>query len=361
MKSFRERRPWLVGIMSILLIAGALYFAFSINSFPALKGVYKIAAEVEDAAGLQAGNEVRVAGVKVGQVTGVRLGERSAVVDMEIEDGVRIPTEARLEVKLKTILGQKFIDLRMPHAFLARYSGGADPASAQEDFLDDGDVIPIDQTTVPYEIYQAATEGTRAIENINKKALRNLISILADTLNASGDELGAALESVDEAGGVLKTKNAGIRKLLRNASALSGTLAESDQDIEGLLVRATEVLGTLADNRATTSSLLAATDDLTENLALLIEAARGSIKAGSGDLRSILTSVNGELGTLDEALDEFGIAQELFGQNIKFGRFIEGQVCSLTTANTCVPDGSPTEPGLPQRGNQPGGFRRIPE
>jgi ABC-type transporter Mla subunit MlaD len=153
---------------------------------------------------------------------------------------------------------------------------------------------------------------------------------------------------------VLKTKNAGIRKLLVNASDLSGTLAESGDNIEGLLERATEVLGTLADNRRTTSSLLAATNDLTENLGFLIQAARGSIQVGTGDLNGILTRVETELDTLDEALGEFGTAQELFGQNIKFGRFIEGHVCSFTTANLCRPDGSPEDPKLPQEGSQPG-------
>ncbi|MGH2750249.1 MAG: MCE family protein [Actinomycetota bacterium] len=353
MRSFTERRPWLVGILSILLISMGLYLAFSVNRFKTLKGVYEISAEVEDAAGLQSGNEVRVAGVKVGQVTGVELAEDAALVVMEVQDDVRIPSETRLDVKLKTILGQKFVDLRMPRAFLARATQGGDPSGATDHYLQDGDVIPLDQTSVPYEIYQAATEGTAAIEAIDKKALRKLVSVLAETLNVSGDELGNALQSVDEAASVLKTKNAGIRKLLGNAAALSGTLAESGDDIEGLLERASEVLGTLADNRQTTSSLLAATNDLTQNLGLLIEAARGSIRVGTGDLNSILTSVEVELDTLEESLDEFGVAQELFGQNIKFGRFIEGHVCALTTANTCVPGGSPQDPGLPQKGSQP--------
>jgi phospholipid/cholesterol/gamma-HCH transport system substrate-binding protein len=354
MKSFTERRPWLVGLISVLLISLGLYLAFSVNRFKSLKGVYEISAELEDAAGLQSGNEVRVAGVKVGQVTGVELATDSAIVVMEIQDDVRIPSETELDVKLKTILGQKFVDLQMPQAFLARATLSGDPTSATNHFLSDGDVIPLSQTSIPYEIYQAATEGTRAIEEINKEALRNLVSTLAETLNVSGKELGEALESVDEASAVLKTKNAGIRKLLVNASDLSGTLAESGDNIEGLLERATEVLGTLADNRRTTSSLLAATNDLTENLGLLIQAARGSIQVGTGDLNGILTRVDSELDTLDEALAEFGVAQELFGQNIKFGRFIEGHACSFTTANLCRPDGSPVDPKLPQEGSQPG-------
>lgn len=114
MISFRERRAWLVGVVSMAVIAAGLGFAFSINNVPALRGVYEISAELKDAAGLQSGNEVRVAGVKVGRVVDVRLTDTAAVIDLEIENGVDIPQETRLEVKLKTLLGQKFVDLQLP-------------------------------------------------------------------------------------------------------------------------------------------------------------------------------------------------------------------------------------------------------
>ena len=91
MKSVRERRPFLVGIVSLFLIAAAVGLAFSINRFEGLRGVYTLSADLKDAAGLQPGNEVRVAGVKVGQVKSLRLAPGAARVIMEIDQEVRIP------------------------------------------------------------------------------------------------------------------------------------------------------------------------------------------------------------------------------------------------------------------------------
>ncbi|MEA2461875.1 MAG: phospholipid/cholesterol/gamma-HCH transport system substrate-binding protein, partial [Actinomycetota bacterium] len=85
MRSFRERRPWLVGIVSLILLSIAVGFAFSVNRFEGLRGVYSVSADLSDAAGVQAGNEVRVAGVKVGHVTGVTLRPRAARIEMEIQ------------------------------------------------------------------------------------------------------------------------------------------------------------------------------------------------------------------------------------------------------------------------------------
>ncbi|MEA2487430.1 MAG: phospholipid/cholesterol/gamma-HCH transport system substrate-binding protein, partial [Actinomycetota bacterium] len=128
MKSFRERRPWLVGSISLILLIVAVTFAFSLNKLPALRGVYSISADLKDAAGLQSGNEVRIAGVRVGRVTGVHLTPQSARVTMEIRRDVHIPQESRVAVKLATLLGQKFIDIQMPDAYLRAVQNGTSPS-----------------------------------------------------------------------------------------------------------------------------------------------------------------------------------------------------------------------------------------
>ncbi|MGH2748403.1 MAG: MCE family protein [Actinomycetota bacterium] len=352
MRSFRERSPVIVGIVSIVLLAGAVGFAFSLNRFPGLRGVYSVAADLEDAAGLQSGNEVRIAGVRIGRVTGIQLRPQAARVEMEIENDVRVPAETTVEVKLKTILGQKFIDLRFPRAYLSASSGGGDPSQSTSHFLEEGDVIPKSQTSIPYEIYQAANEGTAVLEEIDKESLREMLDVLGRVVGASKEELRAALTSVDRAGKVLGPKSAAISKLLRNARKVSGTLAARDDDIEALLTEGAEVLGVLAERRANTSSLLAAVDDLGRNLGLLIEVARGDIQLGTRDLKGILLIAESELDSIAAALEELGTAQRLFAQPLRFGRFTEGHVCAVTTIDTCVPDGSPTDPGFPVKGRQ---------
>lgn len=358
MISFRERRAWLVGIISILGIAAGLTLAFSVNHFKGLRGVYSVSADLRDAAGLQVGNEVRVAGVKVGRVTKVSLTPDSARIGMEIEKDIRLPEETRLEVKLKTILGQKFVDLQFPKGYVAAASGGNDPSGATAGYLADGAVIPRSQTKIPFEIYQAANEGTQLLSGIDKKALRRLLVVLSGTADRSKEELAHALGSLNAAATVLSPKSADISALLRNSKKVTASLAGSDTDIKGILDRASNVLGTLADRRQTITSLLAATNDLTLNLGLLIKDARGSIHLGTADLNSILITVQSESKSIDTALAEFGVAQEMFARPVSFGRFIEGHACAITTEDSCVPKGSPADPGFPVKGTQPQVSRR---
>lgn len=346
MRSFRERSPVLVGIVSIVAVTLAIGFAFSINRFPFLRGVYTISADLEDAAGVVSGNEVRLAGVKVGRVTGIELTVEAARIDMEIANDVELPRDTRLEVKLKTLLGQKFIDLQVPGPLTA----GARPAAGE---LENGDVIPLSQTQIPFDIYQAATQGTEVLEAIDKDALRDLLDTLAGTFGASADELRRALVGLDDVGRVLGPKGRAISRLLRNLRTVTKTLGDGGSDLEGILDNAADVLGVLAEQRQSISSLLAATNDLGANLGTLIQVAEGSISTGFSDLDSLLTTATTQLDAIERALQELGISQELFAAPGGFGRFLEANACAVTTADTCVPGGSPEDPGLPVHNVQP--------
>ena len=242
MRSFREMRPTIVGMISIVLIAAGLAGAFSVNHFQSLRGVYEISADLQDAAGLQSGNEVRVAGVKVGRVTGISLTPDAARITMEIGSDVRLPRETRVEVKLKTLLGQKFIDLQYPKGYLAAASGGADPSSATEGYLASGDVIPKSQTRIPFEMYQAANEGTAVLEEIDKRSLRRMLSVVGNTVTGSKEELRRALVALDDAAQVLRPKSKDITTLLRHSRDVTQTLGDEGEDIEGILARAATVL-----------------------------------------------------------------------------------------------------------------------
>lgn len=353
MKSFTERRAWVVGAISIVLLALGVTIAFSVNRFEALRGVYKLSADLRDAAGLQPGNEVRLAGVKVGTVKQITLTPRAARVEMEVQDDLQIPVETRLEVKLKTLLGQKFIELQFPRSYLASVDGRDDLTGVTAGYFDEGDVIPLSQTKIPFEIYQAANEGTAVLADIDKRAVRRMLDVLTGVVGDSKEELRAAFSGINRAGRVLSTKNEDIGELLANLEDVSATLSGGRGDIGNILQRSSRVLETLAERRKTIGTLLAATDDLSKNLAVLLETAGQPIEEGTEDLSTLVLMLNQELDTIAAILDELPRAQEMFARPLAFGRFVETHVCAVTTEDTCVPYGTPTNPGFPAHGTQP--------
>ena len=87
---------------------------------------------------------------------------------MEIENGIEIPEDAFAEIKLATLLGTKFVDIE---------AKGGGP------YLEDGDLIPLENTSIPYEIYQARNQGTNVLEDLDGPALNSALVELTKLIN----------------------------------------------------------------------------------------------------------------------------------------------------------------------------------
>src|SRR4051812_44151789 len=72
-------------------------------------------AESTDVAGLAEGDEVRIAGVRVGQVTGISLGKKpddpTAVVGLEVSADVPVPAAVQATIRYRNLVGQRYIAL----------------------------------------------------------------------------------------------------------------------------------------------------------------------------------------------------------------------------------------------------------
>ena len=305
-KNFRERSPVLIGIISILAITAATIFAFSINKIPALKSAFKISAEFKDAAGLTAENQVRVAGIKVGTVSEIELDGDRVVVTMEIDNGTQIPKGAFAEIKLATILGTKFVDIE---------AKGGGP------YLEDGDSIPLEDTAIPYEIYQASNQGTNLLEDLDGPALNDALVQLTKLIDTSKEELGEALAGLNELGAGLNDKEEDIRSLLANSNELTELLADEGDQINDLIVSSDAVLSSLAQKREEVQSLLEAAKLMSGELAGVLKDNRENVDAILTKLHKALVVLDRNVEHLDVALEYAGPASRYFGEVFSQGRW----------------------------------------
>lgn len=321
--NFRERSPVLIGIVSIVAISIALTFAFKINDIPAFKKAYEVKAEFADAAGLTPENQVRVAGIKVGTVSSVELDRDRVVVTMEIENATEIPREAGAEIKLMTLLGTKFVEID---------ASGAGP------FLADGDVIPLERTAVPYEIYQAANQGTAVLEDLDGPALNKMLEQLAKLTEVAERDVGDALAGLNELASGLNERRDDIKGLLTGARELTGTLAGEGPNIIRLIDASNEVLGSLAGQREEIQTLLEATKQVAGELGDLLHDHRGEIDSILERLHKALVVVDRNLEHVDAAFQYAGPSARYFARVEQQGRWVDIFTCALVLTTQCEQD-----------------------
>ncbi|MFC7587330.1 MlaD family protein [Nonomuraea antimicrobica] len=134
-RSFRDRDKHAVGLVSLATLAAVLVGTFLVGSLGLLEGGYTVSGVFTDSGGLRTGNDVRVAGVRVGEVTEVRAdyAQGQVVVTWRVDDGVRLGRGTRADITLSNLLGGRYV--KLTGAVSPRTStssprpGGASPCS----------------------------------------------------------------------------------------------------------------------------------------------------------------------------------------------------------------------------------------
>lgn len=324
LKTFRERSPFWVGLLSIIGITAATTFAFYIDRLPFLKQVYEVQAEFKDAAGLNVENQVRVAGIKVGTVEAIELAGDRVIVTMEVANDIEIPDDAFAEIKLATILGTKFVDIEA--------KGGGAP------YLEHGDVIPLERTAVPYEIYEAANQGTNVLEDLNGPLLNKMLRQLTRVTKVAKEEVGTALSGLNELGTGLNAKEDDLRSLLEGADELTALLSEEGDEIVRLVDASNEVLGSLASKREEVQSLLESTRFMAGELTSVIRDNRQNLDSILTKLHRALVVLEDNVEHLDVALHWAGPSSRYFGSILLQGPWADIYTCALVLSETCEND-----------------------
>lgn len=117
----------------VLLLAGGFFLFFYKTADMAPKTGYNLSAAFSRIDGLETGSAVRLSGVKVGRVTGFSLDDNyQAVVTMNIDNTVRLPSDTAAVIASQGLLDGKFMSLE---------------PGADEEFLQEGDRIVYTQST----------------------------------------------------------------------------------------------------------------------------------------------------------------------------------------------------------------------
>jgi phospholipid/cholesterol/gamma-HCH transport system substrate-binding protein len=281
----KSLRPFLA-IVALVILAGAIsYYILQEQRLriPVLEEKpFQFSAEMENAQGVVAGQgqTLRVAGVRVGDVSGVELVDGRAVVTFDVDrEYLPIYEDATILMRPLTGLRDMFFSL----------DPGTRSASGGE--IEEGDTLPLANTApdVPLD------EVLEALDNDNQAYLRAILVGAGQGLEGRGKDLSRILGSLGPINRDLERLNTAVAerdenlsRLVHNLSTLTKAVGTQDGDIERLVTASNETLGAIAqedpDVQAAVSRLpgtlsqtrqaLAAADDLGQELGPAFESLR---------------------------------------------------------------------------------------
>ena len=256
-------------------------------------------AVLADASGIRQGDQVRVAGVPVGQVTGVGVEQGQARLTVSVDATLALPSDTLLAVSWVDLTGRRQVDL---------VPGEATSVLAAGD--------EISRTRPAADLGQLTAELGPLVQVLDPERLNDLLGSVDQVLSASTDDLtqltgdlAALLETVG-------SRDQALAQMITDYDTVATTLADREQQIRRVvddLVAVTEAFGGTEDVLGPTiddaSSVLAALDDfladntddlgaVVDDLAVLVETASGradELGTGLQDLPAALRALFGVL------------------------------------------------------------------
>ncbi|GAA2273872.1 ABC transporter substrate-binding protein [Streptomyces ruber] len=272
-------RKILVGALALaVLVAGGLATVRVVAH-----GGTRVTAWFDRAVGVHAGSDLRVLGVRVGEVESVRPQGTTVRVELRLDDGVRVPEGARAVVVAPSVVADRYVQLT--------------PAYTTGPALADGAELPAARNRTPVEIdqlYDSITELGRALgpDGANATgALSDLLRTGAANLDGNGAAIGDSIEQFGKAARTLDGGSDDLFTTLARLQTFTTMLKERDADVRTAMERLDEVVGFLADNR----------DDLAGALEEL-GTALGQVRTFVRDNRAELTKNVDRLVPLTRAL-----------------------------------------------------------
>ena len=284
MKPIAQRDPFKLGLLAVA--AGLLVMAFVVAISVVSFGSRSYAAMLAQTAGLREGEDVQVAGVPVGEVTGIELAGDQVKVTFNADRDLHLGQETTASVKVATLLGTHYLQI--------------DPRGSGD--LTDG-TIPIGQTSVPYNLQDVLEEGTSRLEELDADKLAAALTAMSTSIEGSGDDLGAALTGVSRLSTMITDRSGQTTALLRAARSVTEQLSSSSDDILGLMRQTNLVLAEVTARREAIHRLLVESTRLSNNLVSIVEATRADIRPALRDFEAALATLKAQDRQLKHVLE----------------------------------------------------------
>jgi phospholipid/cholesterol/gamma-HCH transport system substrate-binding protein len=320
MTPFRERNPVPIGIAGLVVIAVLLVLAFNASSLPLIGGGTTYSAAFSEAGGIKDGDDVRIAGVKVGKVTGVDVEDQHVRVDFKVTEDVGFGPLTSASIRMKTILGQKYVALA--------------PAGAGQ--LEAGSQIPLDRTTSSYDIINAFQDLTTTTERIDTNQLAESLDVIATEFKDTPDSVRASLEGLSRLSRTVASRDEQLSSLLARASSVTGLVASRGDQLELLILDADLLMVELAKRRDDIRTLFTNTSALSQQLTGLVRDNRAQLTPALQELDATLDLLRKHDADLQRTIQLMGPFTRVYANTLGTGRWFDTWVSNLT-----VPMGVP--------------------
>lgn len=233
-------------------------------------GYRSYTAQFAQAAALQAGNPITIAGIQVGEVARMSLVGDRVEAKLRIRDHVALGKDSKATIKITTILGSRYLALHP-----------AGPGALPNDTFD------LAHTEVPYDLQEALADVTTTYEQVDTDRFAESLAVLGTQLKTLPPVVPAAVQNIHTLSSIIGDRRDQLGSLLKTTQLVSSTLERQHANIANMVRRGQELVGEFVMRRASFHAMMTALTNLVQTLSGIVIDDRPRLEKLLTDLRQL--------------------------------------------------------------------------
>jgi phospholipid/cholesterol/gamma-HCH transport system substrate-binding protein len=292
-------------------------------------------ADFTDANGLQLGDDIRVAGVRVGSVSGIKLvrhvgdngrTESFARVTFTVIKSRPLPATTQATLRYRNLVGQRYIDISQ--------GAGASNVMLKKDAL-----IPYTQTHPALDLTTLFAGFQPLFQGLDAGQINDLSTEIIQSLQGEGGSIQQLLSTLADVTSTIADKDQVIGSVVDNLSSVLSAVGSHDTELSDLIVQLQRFVSGLAADRNTIGNSIDGINALATSTAGLLTQIRAPLKQDVTDLSALTANLYKGKGDLTYVVQQLPGTVGALIRTASYGSWFNFYLCQASGTLT-LPGGS---------------------
>lgn len=320
----------LIKLAVFLLVTAAATYVLAVtidnSSFGA---THTYAANFTDVTGLEDGDDVRIAGVKVGQIQSISIiqrGEQPSIahVEFSVVQSRPLPRSTIAQLRYRNLVGQRYLDIEQ----------GPGNSNAM---LKPGQTIPLSQTHPAVDLTVLFQGFKPLVQGLSPNAINQLSYEIIQTLQGEGGSLQLLLGNLADLTNSIADKDKVIGDVVDNLDSVLTAVGNRDTELSQLIIELRRFVVGLAQDRTTIGNAIDGINHLATSTAGLLKQARPPLREDVTRLTGLIGLLNNHQSTVKFLINQLPPTVAALIRTAQYGSWFNFYLCRA--------DGTMTLPG----------------
>lgn len=280
-----------------------------------------------DVTSLNPGDDIRMAGVRIGEVDDIRIVDRrDAEVTFSIDADRPLYTTTTAAVKFRNLIGQRYIALEH-----------AEPGPP----LDPGATIPLERTRPALNLTALFNGFKPLFQALTPKEVNQLSFHIVQVLQGEGGTIDSVLRHTASLTSTLADKDEVIGRVVTNLNTVLDEMTARGDQLGSLIATTRRLVSGLADDAGPIGDAIDGMAALTSSTASLLHKGRGPLKASVRELRNLTGTLVDNTPEFERFLGNLPVKYTRIGRAASYGSWLNFYLCGAVSDAARPPGGPP--------------------